>query len=496
MTSRHILAFDLGAGSGRAILGALDDGRLHIQELRRFSNAPLNIRGSYHWNVFGLFGEVIESLSACKAALADVPLGSIGFDTWGLDYALLAGDGTFLGLPYTYRDQRTEGMMEHFFSRVPARRIYELTGIQFMPINTLYQLSAFARNGSPILSCVNDLLFIPDIFNYLLTGEKRTEFTFATTSQLFNPWTMDWEDELFAALGVSRSIMQEVIPPGEIIGELSPAIGSQTGLGRALVVAPATHDTGSAIAATPAAGVDWAYISSGTWSLMGIETPQAICTDEARELNFTNEGGVEGTFRFLKNIMGFWLVQQCREAWKTKHVYDYDELTALAGASPPFVTLIDPNWREFLNPSDMPEAIRQFCQRTSQPAPASVGATVRCILESLALEYRRVLDQLRQTAPHPIRAIHIIGGGSRNGPLCQFTANATGLPVLAGPAEATAVGNILIQALGLGYLGSLAEIRDIVRRSFEVETYTPRDADAWNAAYARYQEIISSCSAR
>jgi rhamnulokinase len=495
MTSRHILAFDLGAGSGRAMLGVLDAGRLHIQELRRFSNAPLNIRGCYHWNVFGLFQEVMESLAACGKALAGARLESIGFDTWGLDFALLAGDGTFLGLPYTYRDSRTEGMMERFLERVPAGRVYELTGIQFMPINTLYQLFALAQSGSPILSCVQDLLFIPDIFNYLLTGEKRTEFTFATTSQLFNPRTMAWEEELFGALGIPRRIMQEVVPPGAIIGKLSPAIGREAGFGQTLVVAPATHDTGSAIAAAPAAGADWAYISSGTWSLMGIESPQALCSDLAREFNFTNEGGVAGTFRFLKNIMGLWLVQQCREAWKAMCEYGYDTLTEMAGASPHFAALIDPNWYGFLNPPDMPAAIRQFCQKTGQPAPASVGATIRCILESLALEYRRVLDQLRQATSRPIGAIHIIGGGTRNRMLCQFTANATGLPVLAGPAEATAIGNILIQALGLGYLGSLAEIRDIVRRSFEVETYTPHDADEWSAAYDRYRRVLPGAEA-
>jgi len=491
VNGKHFLAFDLGAGSGRAILGTLGNGRLNIRELRRFPNAPVNIHGSYHWNIFGLFQEIIVSLKTCAEVLGDVRLESLGFDTWGLDFALLAGDGTFLGLPYTYRDSRTEGMMSRFFERMPAERIYELSGIQFMPINTLYQLFALAQSHSPILPCTDALLFIPDIFHYLLTGKKRTEFTIATTSQLFNPQTMTWEEELFAALGISSSIMQEVVAPGTIIGELTPALCREVDLGPTPVVAPATHDTASAIAATPAAGVDWAYISSGTWSLMGIEMPDAICSDMARELNFTNEGGVAGTFRFLKNIMGLWPVQRCRTAWQADREYDYETLTAMAGAAAPFAALIDPNCHEFLNPPDMPQAICQFCKDTGQKAPADAGAMIRCILESLALEYRRVLNQLRLATGRPISGIHVIGGGSNNRLLCQFTADATGLPVRAGPAEATAIGNILVQAMGLGYLNSLDDIREIVRRSFKVETYTPQGTAEWDVAYGLYRDLVS-----
>ncbi len=483
MPAHNILAVDLGAESGRAILGTIEDGQLRIREITRFPNRMVQVSGGLHWDVINLCEEITNSLKACRGE----ELESIGLDTWGVDFALLDRDGEFLGLPYTYRDSRTEGIMEEFFTLIPQKQVYQLTGIQFLQFNTLFQLFAMARENSPLLKKAQDLLFIPDIFNYLLTGEKKTEFSIATTSQLYNPRKKDWDEELFAALGISRDIMQQIIPPGTVIGGISRDIRRKTGLQKLSVVAPATHDTGSAVAAVPATGRDWAFISSGTWSLMGIETCEPIITDKARDFNFTNEGGVGGTFRFLKNIMGLWLVQRCRNALGS---YTYEDLMRLAADAAPFKSIINPDGTEFFNPPDMTEAVRRFCRESGQPVPESPGEIVRCILESLALQYRRVLNQLHEVQSRRINVINIVGGGVNNKLLCQFAADATGLPVIAGPVEAAAVGNILTQALALGYVGSIAEVRDIVRRSFELLRYEPRQTGLWDEAYQRFQNIV------
>ncbi len=482
MPAHNILAVDLGAESGRAILGTIEDGRLRIRETARFPNKMVRVTGHFHWDVFNLYEEIMNSLKACP----DEGLESIGLDTWGVDFALLDSAGEFLGLPYTYRDSRTEGMMEKFFALIPRERVYQLTGIQFLQFNTLFQLFAMARENPPLLKKAQDLLFIPDIFNYLLTGEKKTEFSYATTSQLYNPRKKDWDEELFAALGVSRDIMQQIVPPGTVIGGIGRDVCRKTGLRELSVVAPATHDTGSAVAAVPAAGRDWAFISSGTWSLMGIETREPVITDKARDFNFTNEGGVGGTFRFLKNIMGLWLVQQCRKALGS---YNYEDLIRLAIDAAPFKSIIYPDSAEFFNPPDMTEAVRRFCRESGQPVPETPGEIVRCVLESLALQYRRVLDQLHEVQSQQINVINIVGGGVNNKLLCQFTADATGLPVIAGPVEAAAVGNILTQAMALGYVGSVAEVRDVVRRSFEPLRYEPRQTGLWDEVYERFQNI-------
>jgi len=484
----RLLGIDLGAESGRAMLGTLEAGRLALREVHRFPNGPLALNGHAHWNVYRLYEEILASLRACRNELG-AGLSSLGIDTWGLDYGLLTADGALLGLPYTYRDGRTAGVMEEFCARLPAQRIYQLTGIQFMPINTLYQLAAWARRRSPATDAANALLFMPDLFHYFLTGRKCTEFSMATTSQLYNPWTQRWESEIFAALGVSPALMQEILPPGAPVGALSPEVCLQTGLPALPVIAPATHDTGSAVAATPADGEDWAYISSGTWSLMGVEMPQPICSEAARAANFTNEGGVAGTFRFLKNVMGLWLVQQCRRSWAIRQEMSYAELTQLAAEAAPFRSILSPDWSGFLNPPDMPAAIDAFCAVAGQPAPASPGQYVRAILESLALAYRRVLEQLEQVTGKRIATIHIVGGGSRSELLCQFTANATRRVVLAGPVEATAMGNVLTQAMALGKIASLADLREVVRRSCEVQRYEPAGDAGWDAAYRLFRSL-------
>ncbi len=485
----HYLAFDLGAESGRAILGTLEEKKLKIQELSRFPNGPINILGHLHWNIFNLFDEIKKGMRICSS-LRPLKLESLAVDTWGVDFGLLASDGSIVGLPYSYRDSRTRGAMEEFFKQIPRERIYKLTGIQFMPINSLFQLFSMVRDRSPLLDVASDLLFMPDIFNYLLTGEKKTEFTIATTSQLYNPRRRTWSEELFRALGISKKIMQEVISPATIIGRLLPAISEEAGLEEIPVVATASHDTAAAVASIPAQGENWAYLSSGTWSLMGVEARNPIITQQALEFNFTNEGGVEGFFRFLKNITGLWLVQQCRKKWAERSSLSYEELTQMAGASSPFKALIDPDCPDFLNPPDMPEAILQFCKKTGQASPDTPAAFVRSILESLALKYRFVLEQLRKVVSQSIEKIHIIGGGARNSLLCQFAADATSLPVLAGPVEATAMGNILGQALALGHIHSLAEMREIIKSSSELKTYEPKPSQDWDRAYESFQKII------
>lgn len=491
METRSLLAFDLGAESGRTVLGTLEGQHLSIRELNRFPNGMVDLLGHLHWNVVQLFEEIKRGLSLCASEVTTEPA-SIGVDTWGVDFGLLASDGSLLGLPYGYRDPGNLEAMEEFLRRVPRERVYELTGIQFIQVNSLFQLFRMVRDESPLVEAASDLLFMPDLFNYLLTGVKRNESTIASTSQLYNPIEREWEEELFAALGISRDIMQEVVPPGTVLGAVGAAIRRETGLGEAPVIATTGHDTAAAVAAAPAEGKEWAYISSGTWSLMGVESETPIITPQSLEGNFTNEGGVENTSRVLRNIAGLWLVRQCREAWASDRLYSYQELGEMALSAPPFEALIDPDHADFMNPTDMPEAIRGVCRQAGQRAPETPAEFVRCILESLALKYRLVIDQLRAIYPHSIERIHVIGGGSQNEVLCQFTADAADLPVIAGPAEATAIGNLLVQAMGLGYVKSLAEIRDIVRSSFPVVRYEPQHSSAWESAYERFRELAGA----
>ena len=487
----HFLAFDLGAESGRAVLGTLQGRKLSVHEVRRFPNTPLALSGHIHWNVYALFDEMKTAMREGAAAIGARPE-SIGVDTWGVDFGLLAGNGDLLGLPFCYRDDRNIGAMEAYFKIVPRAALYEATGIQFMPFNTLFQIYAMVRERSPQLDTATDLLFMPDLFNYLLTGKKAAEFTIATTSQILDPRTKAWIPGLFQAMGLSKRILQEIIEPGMVLGPLTEKVVAETGYRGVPVVATAGHDTAAAVAAVPAEGRNWAYISSGTWSLVGVEEKAPIISEKSLESNFTNEGGVGGTIRFLKNVTGLWLVQGCRKAWSKEGLLSYEDLVKSAGGAPAFEALIDPDDPSFLNPPDMPEAVIDYCRKTGQHAPASRPAMVRALLESLALKYRHVIDQLGQVLGHPIEKIHVIGGGSRNELLCQFTANATGLAVIAGPAEATAVGNILVQAMAMGHVSSLAEMRAIIRESFELRTYEPADTAAWEATYARFRGVLAA----
>jgi rhamnulokinase len=488
MKSRLFLAFDLGAESGRTVLGRLSEGRILTRELTRFPNSPVHILGHQHWNVYYLFEEVKKGLKTGLAEAGRQPE-SLAVDTWGVDFGLVAEDGTILGLPYAYRDPRTRGAMEEFFERLPREEIYERTGVQFMPFNSLFQLFAARRDSPTILESARTLLFMPDLMTFLLTGKKTTEFTIASTSQLLNLRLRTWDETLLSALGLTSRIMPDVLTPGTTIGNLLPSVVEETGLQETPVIATAGHDTAAAVAAVPAAGDNWAYISSGTWSLLGVELRSPLISPQTLAANFTNEGGVAGTIRFLKNITGLWLLQQCRKEWSRTRDYSYDELTRMAAGVPPFKVYIDPDYPDFLNPSSMLEAIRRYCVQTGQVPPPSPAETVRSILESLALKYRYTLEQVCQLTAKPVERIHVIGGGSRNALLCQLTADAANLSVLAGPAEATATGNIMVQALALGYVSSLAEIRAIIRESIEIKTYRPRGQDDWDSAYERFRNI-------
>ncbi|MEA3345223.1 MAG: rhamnulokinase family protein [Chloroflexota bacterium] len=488
--SKRFLAFDLGAESGRAVVGLLAGDRLRLEEVHRFPNGPVRILDSLHWDVLRLWGGMKHGLRMYLQRFGP-DLTSIGVDTWGVDFALLDRDDQLVGNPYHYRDSRTDGMMEEAFRRVPRREIFERTGIQFMQINTLYQLLAMAQSNSAQLESAEGLLMMPDLFNFWLTGRRACEFTEATTSQFYDPRADDWARGMLERLSIPTRILGEIVPPGTVLGPLLPSVADEVGLREVSVIAPACHDTGSAVAAVPAQGSDWAYLSSGTWSLMGVEVDEPVITPQSLEYNFTNEGGVRDTFRLLKNIMGLWLVQECRRAWAREgESYSYDELTQMAEQAEPFVALVDPDDPAFLHPMDMPAEIQASCARTGQPAPEDRGAIVRCALESLALTYRATLEKLEAMLNRRLEVIRIVGGGSQNQLLCQFTADATQRQVLAGPVEATAIGNVLMQALTLGEFSSLEEARGVVRRSFKMTRYEPGDPAPWEAAYERFCDLV------
>jgi rhamnulokinase len=486
---KKLLAFDLGAESGRGVLGLFDGQRLRLEVVHRFANGPVRTLDTLHWDVLHLYTEMTTALRRCAAEQGGID--ALGVDTWGVDFALLGLDGTLLGNPRHYRDPQTETIMEETFRQMPRAEIFRRTGIQFMRFNTLFQLLALRRDRSPLLDVAETLLLMPDLFHYFFTGVKVNEFTDASTSQMVDPASRGWAYGLVRELGLPANLLGSLVPPGTVLGPLRSSLAADTGLQGVPVIAPASHDTASAVAAVPARGESWAYISSGTWSLMGAEIPAPVVNQQAHDFNFTNEGGVGGTTRLLKNIMGLWLVQECRRAWeRAGSAYSYEDLTRLAEAAPPFASLVDPDDAGFLLPPNMPAALSEYCRRTEQPAPTEPGAVVRCALESLALRYRWVLERLEELLGRQLEVVHVVGGGSQNELLCQFTADACNRPVLACPVEATAIGNVLVQALGLGLLGSLAEAREVVRRSFEVRTFPPQNPESWQAPYQRFLRLL------
>jgi rhamnulokinase len=477
------LAFDFGAESGRAVLAHLHSGVITTEGICRFPNEPVEYSGSLHWDAPRLWLEIRKTLSR----LEEFELSGIGVDTWGVDYALLGERGELLLNPYHYRDKRTDGVMELVFEKVSRKDIYRETGIQFMQINTLYQLFAARRDTPELLKAARTLLTIPDLFHYWLTGNAVCELTNATTSQMVNAEKRAWSRSLMEALDLPADLPARIVEPGTVVGTLSGRLSSQAALQGTPVIAPATHDTGSAVAAVVARD-GTAFLSSGTWSLVGTELDAPLITDEALRLNFTNEGGVCGTTRFLKNVMGLWMLQCCRNSWTSRgQVYDYRELMELASREPEFQHLVDPDDDSFLHPADMTKAIDGFCARTQQPSPTTPGVFARTVLESLAFKYRQVIVDLERLTRKPIRQIRIIGGGSKNRLLNQFTADATGRTVLAGPAEATALGNVAMQILATGAAGSLGEVRAMVDRSFPTEAFEPRDTGKWERHLARFQ---------
>ena len=487
------IAIDLGATSGRAVLGRFKGESIETVEVHRFPNHIVRERGRYCWDLLSLWREILEGLR--KAAVAAEAEGekieTIGVDTWGVDFVLLGSDGHFLGEPRSYRDPYTALIPAEFFEIIPREDLYRRTGIQIMAFNSVFQLYAQRKEGNSALKAAEGLLFIPDAVSYLLCGERVCEYTILSTSALMNPATRDFDDGVLAAAGVSRSLFGRRVMPGEVIGEITPEVAAETGLpGGVKVVAVAGHDTGSAVAAVPAEDGNFAYLSSGTWSLMGVETPGPIVTRESFEMNFTNEGGAEGNIRFLKNITGMWLLERCREAWKKEgREYGYGEIASML-QDINFRSLIDPDDPGFANPEDMPRAIREYCAAHSEAVPESDSEVVRCIFSSLALKYRLVLSRLGKLSGKNIRRLNVIGGGSRNEALSQMIASSIGLEVVAGPAEATTVGNLMAQFVALGLAPSMSSMRAALAADPALRRFYPRDKALWDVAYERYLKVI------
>jgi rhamnulokinase len=486
----HFLAFDLGAESGRAMVGSLDRGVLGLREIHRFANDPIRQADSLRWDISRLWAEIRRGIQIASEQRFE----SVGVDCWGVDYALLDAAGELLEQPYHYRDRRTEGVMDSVFERVPRERIYAATGIQFLSINTIYQLAAACRHTPEVIDAARSLATIPDLLNYWLSGQLVSEYTIATTTQMVDARTRTWSIELLKEIGLPSRLLQPIVEAGTVIGTLRPT-ASTTGTGIP-IVAPACHDTGSAVASVNASA-PVAFLSSGTWSLLGTEVREPVITSRALALNFTNEGGVYGTTRLLKNIAGLWLLQSCRRRWQSRgEVFSYE--TLIAGATDDrraFRALIDPDDPRFVNPEDMPVAISEYCRQTGQPQPDGPASFTRAILESLAFKYRAVLESLEELIGHRFEEIRIIGGGARNRLLSQWTADATGRTVTAGPVEATALGNVAVQMIATGAVSSLVEARAVIDRSCPVERFEPLDADRWDAEYKRFQHYVEfSCA--
>lgn len=485
----NFLAVDLGATSGRTILGSIVEGKVEQRELTRFPNPIIETGGHCYWDIFALYGEIIGGLKMVADEHLDIA--SIGIDTWGVDVVMIGRDGGVLRNPYCYRDPHTDGAMEEYFKLVPKERVYEKTGIQFMPFNTLFQLSTLKRNHDSALEAADKILFIPDALSYMLTGEAVCEYTILSTSQFLDPRTQRIDPELIGVLGLEERQFGRYVNPGEKVGRLTEEVQRLTGMGAVPVVAVAGHDTGSAVAAVPAEDERFAYLSCGTWSLLGIETKDAIISDKSFEYNFTNEGGIEGTTRFLKNICGMWLLERCRKEW-TDAPADVRQVSEDSMTAPAFQSFIFPDASDFANPVSMVEAIQNYCQKTGQPVPQDYRAMARCIFESLAMRYRQVLGYMKDMAPFPIERLHVIGGGSQNAHLMQMTANSLGIPVVTGPVEGTAIGNIMLQAKAAGLVRDRFEMRKMIADSIEMKTYLPLDMAEWDEAYEKYLKVTNN----
>ncbi|MBM7564165.1 rhamnulokinase [Paenibacillus sacheonensis] len=483
-----ILAYDLGASSGRALLGRLNNRTIEVEEVHRFGNDPVVVGDRMHWDILRLYHDIKQGL--LKAKHAGETISSLAIDSWAVDFGLVGRGGELLGNPYHYRDRHTDGVMERTMERLTASRIFGRSGIQFLPFNTIYQLAALKEADSPLLEQAKHFLMIPDLLRYFLTGEMHNEFSNATTTQFYNPVLGGWDAELLADIGISPSLFGNVVQPGTRVGQLRASLTEELGIDAIPVFAVAEHDTGSAVAAVPALERDFAYLSCGTWSLMGTEVDQPVMGELAQTLNFTNEGGVGGTFRLLKNIMGLWILNESHRTWEKAGLsYSFPELVALAEKAPAFRSLIDPDDPMFLHAGDMPSRIANYCERTGQQAPQSPGEFVRCILESLALKYRYVLELTERLSGKSFSGLHMVGGGIQNALLCQWSANAIGKPVWAGPVEGSALGNLAVQWIAQGELSDIWEARKVIRESFPVTVYEPRDGAQWEDAYGRFRAL-------
>jgi rhamnulokinase len=485
-----LAAVDLGAQSGRVAVGRFDGERLGVTEVHRFPNAPVRTRETLNWDILRIYGDALDGLRAAAREAGNVD--AVAVDSWGVDFALIDAKGRLVQNPVHYRDARRARAMDGVLARVPARELYDRTGIQLMPINTVFELGAMAAESDPALDAAATMLLIPDLLHYWLCGASTSELTNATTTQCFDPHTGGWATDLLERLDVPTRLLPEVVQPGTRLAPLNHAVAEETRLRDAEVVAAATHDTGSAVAAVPFRQPDSVFISAGTWSLVGLELQAPVITDAAFAANLTNEGGVGGTFRLLRNVTGLWLIHECRRVWAQKgREYSFDQLVALAKDAPALQSLIDPNDPAFADPGDMPARVRAFCAHTGQPEPADPGAVVRCILESLALKHAQTIDVLASVTGAAPREIHVLGGGARNELLCRWTADAAGLPVLAGPEEATLLGNLLVQAMALGEISSLAEGREVIRASVVPTTFEPQETFTWQEARERFAEAVA-----
>jgi sugar (pentulose or hexulose) kinase len=486
---KKYIAVDLGAESGRVMLGSVSARKLILEEIHRFSNGPIEENGSLRWDFNKLLSE-IKSGIAKAAKAAGTQVWGIGVDSWGVDFGLLDVDGKLIENPYHYRDSQTNGMREKAFEMISKRDIYENTGIQFMQLNSVYQLLAMRLNNSIALATATKLLFIADLVSYYLCGKIFAEYTLASTSQFMDMRTGKWSQEVLEKLSLPIGIMPRIVPPGTVVGQLSSRIGIELGCGSVPVLAIGSHDTASAVVAVPAVGeANWAYLSSGTWSLMGVEVPGAIVNDKTFQYEFTNEGGVDNTIRLLKNIMGLWLMQECRRQWQREGMdLSYTELAALADKAEPFTRHIDVDDGRFLAPGDMTKRINDYLTETGQDPIDDKGLMIRTILESLVIKYRSVMEAIEDATGNTIETLHIVGGGIQNELLCQFTANALGKKVITGPIEATASGNVLMQARATGQIKSLEQAREIARNSFNLKEYQPQDVSLWDKQYEKVKK--------